>query len=565
MKKLLLLIALLFGINSFGQDTNPLLTQAITDFKKLEIDFNPNNQELLKKEGELKVLLEEISKNQDSKLTNNLTTKLSEIQELRTKLNKTHQSYEAYKEYFIDKGLTTEQIDAIFKPEYKILDKLANSAKEPKVYQYYGKDLILEEIEPTGNKKTDDILKAVLSQKSEAYLGDIIIPKDLQEFRFYKPNKVMDSIILDTRYYRFKSISFEILDGFISDIKVFVLDENGSQHLFENHAPVSILNYSTSAPKNFIFYKHPTNQNGIVYFKDFENLRIRLSDVLAYVSKPGYNFIPNDVVFELPTKDNEGKLLNKDSAVKYEIKENTSLQNAVELRAYTDFLGLFSDAPNGIVQIEGKGDFYLFPFKTGKFNSDLRILDKVSPYVNFSKIDDDVRAVETVIVGTTNITPANNLDLIQKAYLEMGTKINLINVRFSKETPFRVITYLPIRYQISDIMINDKFKNIKGFALGIGLTAEIKRFNNFGFNYSFEISKYTFKDQNKVETFVSPDAFGVLRNEAEIFYYPGKEKTQSIFLKLKTFNNLSNSEAFYQLQFGYRFSIGISDVKTKTQ
>jgi hypothetical protein len=31
------------------------------------------------------------------------------------------------------------------------------------------------------------------------------------------------------------------------------------------------------------------------------------------------------------------------------------------------------------------------------------------------------------------------------------------------------------------------------------------------------------------------------------------------------FNNRSNNEAFYQLQFGYRFSIGISDIKTKTQ
>lgn len=184
MKKLLL-ITLLFGINSFGQDLKLVLDQAKTDFKKLESDFNPNNQELLKKEEELKVLLAEIAKNQDPKLTSNLTTKLTEIQELRTKLNKTYLSYEAYKKYFEDKGLTIEQIDAIFKPEYKIPDALAENNEEPKIYQYYGKDLILEEIKPTGNKKVDDVLKTVLSQKSEAYLGDIIIPKENQEFSFY--------------------------------------------------------------------------------------------------------------------------------------------------------------------------------------------------------------------------------------------------------------------------------------------------------------------------------------------------------------------------------------------
>ena len=42
MKKLLL-ITLLFGINSFGQDLKLVLDQAKTDFKKLESAFNPNN------------------------------------------------------------------------------------------------------------------------------------------------------------------------------------------------------------------------------------------------------------------------------------------------------------------------------------------------------------------------------------------------------------------------------------------------------------------------------------------------------------------------------------------
>ncbi len=78
MKKLLLII-LLFCLNSFGQETNLVLIQAKTDFKKLESDFNPNNQELLKKEEELKILLEDISKNQDSNLINKLKINLSEI------------------------------------------------------------------------------------------------------------------------------------------------------------------------------------------------------------------------------------------------------------------------------------------------------------------------------------------------------------------------------------------------------------------------------------------------------------------------------------------------------
>jgi hypothetical protein len=571
MRKLLIITLFLLGINSFSQETNSLLIQATTDFKKLETDFNPNYQEILKKEQELKILLTEITKTQNPKLTSDLSTKLTEIQNLRTKLNTTYQSYQAYQTYFIDKGLTINQIDSIFKPEYKIPDSLSNTIEEPKVYQYYGKDLILKELEPTGNKKVDDILKMVLSQKSEAYLGDIIIPKENQEFYFYinkkdvenKANLKKESDCYNTagKKYKFKNVSFEICDGFFVDIKVFVFDENGSLHLFENKAPVSILRYSTHAPNQFLVFKYPTNQKEIIDTKEFEKLRIRLSDVLMYVSKAGYNYIPNDVVYDFPTKNDQGVFINKDNSVQYEIKEDTSLQNVVELRAYTDFLALFGDSPNGIVQLQGKGDFYMVPFLIPKLGFDLRFLDKISPYINFSRLDSISKEVETIVLPNSNITPKNNLDLIQKSYLEMGTVVNFFNLKFNKEMPFRTIGYIPIRYQIADIKINNEFKNVQGFAYGFGLKFEFKRFNNFGFNYLLEYSRYSFKDFNSNSTFEAPSAFNVCKNEAEVFYHPGTSKNQSVFLRFKNFNSLSNTEAFYQLQFGYRFAIGVSKLK----
>lgn len=412
----------------------------------------------------------------------------------------------------------------------------------------------------TKDKKVNEILQAVLSKESESYLGDVIIPKENQKFNFYRNNFSVSNTI-----YKFKSVSFELHDGFFTDIKVFVLDENGSEHLFENKASVSVLNYSSIAPKNYLFYKHPTNQKQLVTFKKFENLRVRLSDVLKYTSKPGYNYIPNDFTMELPTKDDEGISLNANQPIKYKIKENTSLQNVVELRAYTDFLGLFSDSPNGIVQFQGKGDFYIFPFRVNNNKFDFRLLDKISPFVSFSRLDAQVREVETTIETSTNIITVNrNLDLIQKAHLEMGSKISVFNVKFLKEAPFRVIGYMPIQYQIADIKINDEFKNIQAFVLGGGLNFEFKRFNNFGFNYSIDISKYRFKNHNSIPNFEAPNNFCVFNNQAEIFYHPSDDKNQSVFLKLRTVKEIGNTDAFYQLQFGYRFSIGIANVKAKT-
>lgn len=579
MKKLLLLaILLLFGIKNFGQNTNENLNQATTDFTKLSADFKTikdlNEIEVEK----FKRLNDKLASKPTNEIIDSLKIQLSATNKSIAKLDSIYLLYESYKKVYLNKGILESDIEKLFAHQHTISDKILNNdINEPKTYLYYGDDLILEELKPTGNKKVDDVIKTILSKESKSYLGDIIIPQENQEFRFYIDSnktewKKFKAILKDEnskfisleKKYKFKSVSFEILEGFFTDIKVFVLDEKGNEHLFENKSPVSILRYSTHSSINFLTYKHPINQKESVKFGEFKDLRIRLSDVLMYVSKPGYNFIPNDITFDFPTKNEKGVFLNKDNPVKYEIKEDTSLQNIVELRAYTDFLGLFADSPNGIIQFQGKGDFYVFPFLTPKSKIDFRFLDKISPYVNFSRIEDDSRAVETVILPNSNITPKNSLDLIQKAYLEMGTVVNVFNLKLNKEIPFRTIGYFPARYQISDVIINNEYKSIQGFAYGFGLKFEFKRFNNFGFNYSLEYAKYSFKDYNSTQTFESPDTFGVYKNEAEVFYHPSATKKQSIFLRFTTFNNRSNNEAFYQLQFGYRFSIGISDVKTKS-
>lgn len=570
MKNLIIIIVLLFVINSFGQDKKQDSIKAIEEFTKLSDKFIKVNEQNTKENEALTKLKNEISATSNSlEITTKLEKQLKENQKYIKQLDSIYGLYTSYKIYHLDKKTLIEKtIDSIFNHKYTLSEKVKineenNNSENYKTFFYFGKENIIEEKKEGifNDKKANKIFEEILNTKSEAYLGDITIPKENQMFNFYRNDfGVSDTI------YKFKSVSFELHDGFFTDIKVLVLDDNGSEHLFENKASVSILNYSHIAAKNYLFYKHPTNQKQLVKssnFKKFVDLRVRLSDVLMYFSKPGYNYIPNDFTMELPTKDDDGISLNANQPVKYKIKENTSLQNVVELRAYTDFLGLFSDSPNGIVQFQGKGDFYIFPFRVNNNKFDFRLLDKISPFVSFSRLDADVREVETTTL-TNTITVNRNLDLIQKAYLEMGSKISVFNVKFLKEAPFRVIGYMPIQYQIADIKINDEFKNIQAFVVGGGLSFEFKRFNNFGFNYSIDISKYRFKNHNSIPNFVAPSNFCVFNNQAEIFYHPSDDKNQSIFLKLKTVKEIGNNDAFYQLQFGYRFSIGIANVKAKT-
>lgn len=564
MKNLTIIIILLFALNNFAQTKD----EAKSDLGKLSNEFKILKDSVSTQEGELSKVKSEINSNSNiEEVTSKIKNRLEENLKTIKKLDDNYRDFLSFKSYFLSKKILTEKvIDSIYNHQYTLSEKVKNkddnnNTKEYQTYLYFGKNqIIIDTLLFTKDKKVRQILESVFSKESETYLGDVIIPQENQNFKFYNNSRELTDTI-----YKFKSVSFELNDGFFTDIKVLVLDENGSEHLFENKASVSVINYSHVAPRNYLFYKHPTNQKQIVNIAEFENLRIRLSDVLMYISKPGYNYIPNDFTMELPTKDEDGKFLNINTPIKYEIKENTSLQNVVEFRAYTDFLGLFSDSPNGIVQFQGKGDFYIFPFRTNFKNLDLRLLDKISPFVNFSRLDADVREVKTTINLLTNtITVNRNLDLIQKAYLEMGSKISVFNIKFKKEAPFRLIGYVPIQYQIADIKINNEFQNIQAFVLGGGLNFEFKRFNNFGFNYSIDISKYRFKNYNTLTNFESPDNFCVFNNQAEIFYHPSDDKNQSIFLKLKTVKELGNEDAFYQLQFGYRFSIGIANVKAKT-
>jgi hypothetical protein len=598
MKKTLLITILLLGMYSFGQDKEKtrIFKEAAKDFTKLSEEFQVCKSKNEIEDKKFDVLKAKLASNPTNGVIDSLQVQFAKGQKSTQKLDSIYTLFENYKKVYLNKGVSEDEIKKLFSHEYKIsnsglnTNKIKDSTKRPvdtkvktelKTYQYYNDKLILKELKPTGNKEVDDILNAVLSKESKSYLGDIIIPKENQQFSFYSMVKVprfrkdksgqICKVIVkerlqpsETDFFRFKRVSFEILEGFFVDIKVIVSDESDSELLFENKIPVSILKYSSDAPDNFLFFKKFLKQNGIVKFDEKTKLRIRLSDVLMYVSKPGYNFIPSDITFDFPTKDKKGNSLNKDNPIKYEIKEDTSLQNVIELRAYTDFLALVAESPNGIVQLTGRGDFYMFPFLT-IFDVDLRLFDKITPYVNFSRIDADMRGVETTGGAFSKATVNNGLDLLQKAYLEMGTRVNIINFKINKEMPFRVIGYFPARYQISDIKINNEFKNVQGLGLGGGVCLEFKRFNNFGFNYSLEYSRYSFIDFNSIPEFEPPRAFGVWRNEAEVFYYPGSNKKQSIFLRLKTYNNSSNSEAFYQLQFGYRFAIGISDVKAKTQ
>ena len=574
MKNLTLLILIVFTIQVRGQegatDAEKDLAPLKTKFEALEKDFYDKNVKL----NLLKVSIDTEDKESLIK------TKMEEIKNISLSLENISKIAENYKVFYFNKS---ENKSDEFK---KSLDKyfpyrIDKPETTPKTLLYFGKDKVIDEQDAFfKDKKYNLIFNDVLEAKSENYLGDFVIPQSGQSMKmlFYKNVKVASKKVaskkIDSSYWAesnkvyFKSIKIHIREGSLDEIQLLVTDNNNNELLFENKIPISLLRATRLFPRNSLFFRTATSNNKDIPISmkcsrnGGECYRILLSDALVYIPNPGDNYIPEDLTLEFPTKT-DGNDDNINNAVKYKVNQDTSLKNIVELRTYTDFLGLFTEnSPNGIVQLEGKADFFIAP-SIASVNYPSYFFKKISPFVNFSKIEKDARNVSlTGDAGSQTIK--NSLDILQKSYLKMGLNLSLFSFKIKKEFPLEINIYTSAKYQISDVMkIDSTIVDYKSFGLGGGLAFENKRYNNFGFIYSIDFTNYNVNSFNTIEGIINPDRFWVLKNEAEVYYYPNKTKQQSIFLCLKTFNNMTkgNDEAFYQLQFGYRFSIGVSKIK----
>lgn len=553
MKNFTLFILIVFAIQTRGQ----VIIDAKKDLKELSEKFIAQKAIFEIENNKLKSLKDMISVETDENSLKELNEQIKKTKKIGFSLDSISKMAESYKAFYISKSDSNDKAfkDSLNKyfPHEFVLDKTDPTASTQKTLLYFGKDKVIEEQDGFfKDKKYNLIFNDILEAKSENYLGDFIIPQKGQK------------INCNNTTLGFKGIRIHIKEGSLSEIQLLLTDDNNNELLFENKIPISLLRATKLFSKNHLFFKTITSNNTKVpvNIDKYRNYSVWLSDALVYIPNPGDNYIPEDITLEFPTRT-DGIDDNINNPIKYKVNQDTSLQNIVELRTYTDFLGLFEDnSPNGIVQLEGKADFFMFPSVVSpRYPS--YILKKITPFVNFSKIDKNVRNVSLVDdAGTQKIE--NPLDILQKSYLKMGLNLSIFSFKFKKEFPLEINFYTGGKYQIADVMKADSTNvDYKSLGLGFGLAFEVKRYNNFGFIYLIDFTNYATNSVNNIKEITNPNNFWVMKNEAEVYYYPNKTKQQSIFLRLKTFSDMTrgNNSAFYQLQFGYRFSIGVSKLK----
>lgn len=531
-------------------------------------------------------VLEKMSKSLDTAIT----TQATKTRRLKAELDSLYIQHETAKKFYSYRKVPIDSLNKYFEvqEDYTMLNQKEQST-EKAIYLLYGDNKIVKELVFKKDKEIEDIFKNIIAD-SETCLGSFEIPGNRQKIRVWsdipsskekqkkikkknenqeknkKEEKQNNLDTITTKFVYFESVKFSLRGGCVNDIRVEVSDESGKfRYYFENLVPVSLLNYTTASSNSYLRKSTSTQMDIDAPTNDeFDNYVMMISDALSYLPNPGNNFVPDDEEFTFPKEEATDK--SEPKRREYKIIQKTNLQNVIELRAYTDFLGLFDDAENGIVQFEGKADFFMSPFQRIFKTFPFTVFKKVSPYVHFTKLDETFRSLTlTPTIADPNIYTINQpLEIIEKSYLDMGFILDIASMSFTKNYPFNMNLYWALRYQVATIELEEvEDENFKTVGNGVGLRFEFKRFNNFGLCLSPEVTYYN--HLNRIDNIENPPNFWVFRNEAEVYYYPGTTKSQSVFLRLRTFLDLNDSEdSFFQLQFGYRFTIGLGSVKAKS-
>ena len=510
--------------------------------------------------------------------------RLKKAKMLRKTLESLHEEAKTAVAFYEQKQVPKEDLDSYFKipdEEYEALIKNTQKVKdteeyEDKVYLLFGTNQLIVKEDIIKDPTANSIFKNILETDSEIHLGDFWIPKDNAQIPITKITEKENTVkrrnsektktvkVNDTtiRYLGFDKIELELFEGSLVDIKVYLKGEDGDVYLFENKLSISLIYYTTTSERFYL--KNKARKTFQDNNKDFTGFKLRLSDVLRYFSKPGRNYIPDDQNFTFPLDLQKDKTNEKYANV-YELYQSTSLENVLDLRAYTDFLSLFGDTPNGIAQFEGQAIFFINPYRI--IHTSLFPFKKIKPYISYARLDDEDRSL-TLELESINGTERtiNGLDQLQKSFLDAGVKLDILNFNIGKEYPFEVNIFGALRYQISRIELDSTtVENYNTLGLGSGINIDFERFDNFSFSYSSEFTNYSQDSFNDISGIIDPNDFWVFRNEAEVSYFPGTSKKNSIFLRFRVFNDLSDDidSNFFQFQFGYKFSLGLQKVRSR--
>lgn len=387
------------------------------------------------------------------------------------------------------------------------------------------------------------------------------------------------------------NVSVEFEDGNIKNILVDVIpvDLDGNRGIsvrFRNNTPISVSNkfdpdlfeyhkiFASNPCEVYRFMRHHGLASpGSLQFDEkidsatnCANLYFRLSDLLQYLvvaENDKEDYSPANRVYDI-NEQNPVQLLKKEKRSKILV-----------VKAYSDFIGIRDDQPNGLIQFEASKRINVLTRRKQLSKTNYQgWLTYIEPSITFSKLEHnnkylylDKGALDTVQISKSGVKSfsVDPLQLYQYSNFNVRTDFNIYKFNWSDaKSNFQVNGKFGfLRTGVSDsVNVKDsaalaapdlKTDNINSRMIGISVAWEFKPDSRYGLTLSYELQHLKpYSDSYSVA-----EGFNKL---IQTFSFDGYLNTNNdggkLFFRTR-FNQLMNkpNRNFMQIQVGYAVNV----------
>ena len=318
----------------------------------------------------------------------------------------------------------------------QIEDCVAKSNKKDTLYR--------EAIKSVSSKLFPQIVKASqLNRNNASEAGKILVTKSLPVFdwdfkpeikeqKFFKsketsisnPEMIISTIYEDTitirnkkrplYYFDVDSVTLEIYQGLIYNIKA-IGKLNGKPEIFENKAPIP---FSTKNDVNFNGNRWRKHKLESVFY-NWTNY-IFLSDLIKY------NYALLELTENYTPKNQIVTIYPNTSGTKLYKERNKEI---LEVKIFTDFIGLTDPNPNGLVQTEisKRLPFNTNVIRLGRSSFHTSFFNYINPHLELLKLEENNRKLK-ISKFKDSINFVNFLDIDLHRSLSIGLDLNFFNL-----------------------------------------------------------------------------------------------------------------------------------------
>ena len=331
-----------------------------------------------------------------------------------------------------------------------------------------------------------------------------------------------------------EKVSIDVFEGQIVDLVITLTNINDKRvRKFTNNTSISVVRFR----KYGLHKLFETNGSGAF---------IRVKDVIDYTSNTGLNYFPDNAMIDFEKNDTIKPL-----------QIQRGLKSILDLRVYTDFLGLIENESNGIINFEASSTIRISPSPISKLKGEFLFLKEITPYFNYSRFDNENRAIPTDTTNNaSNFKLKNKLSLIQNAFVKAGFELNVLQIKAQKEFPIAVSFPFFYEFNMTEVALGAEKLKVNTYQMGTGIRIGFKRTKNFGLNIGMSYSDV--KNKQSANTLKQESSFHLLGFNSEVYFFDPKDRNSAFFIRLKTRRVTYKENNFASIQFGYKKAFSFS-------